>query len=133
MPPIAEKHLQYRVGNTDRPLGEATDVPDGFVVYNTSEQTAFKVTGGVWVTENYDPDFIARWSSSTEPNVDAVYTAGYKMGTVNPVIGQPATGHPNGFVFVNPATQACFIVSGGLWADNTGGFSSNQLTDWENS
>lgn len=133
MPPIAEKHLMYRVGVTDRPLGEPTDAPDNFVVYNTTNETAFKSSGGVWVSEPYDPDFIARWSSATEPNPDAVYTQGYKMGTVDPVIGEAATGHPNGFVFVNPATQACYIVSGGLWADNTGGFNSAQLTDWQNS
>lgn len=132
-PPIAEKHLMYRVGNSDRALGEATEAPEDFVVYNTSNQTAYKSTGGVWATETYDPDFIARWSSAAESNADAVYTEGYKVGTIDPIIGEETPGHPDGFVFVNPATEACYIVSGGLWADNTGGFSSNQLDDWKNS
>lgn len=133
MPPIAEKHLQYRVGNTDRPLGEATEAPDDFIVYNTTNQTAYKSAGGVWISDTYDAEFIARWSSATEPNVDAVYTEGYKIGTVDPVIGEAAPGHPDGFVFVNPSTQTCFIVVSGLWADNTGGFDADQLVDWFNS
>lgn len=53
----------YRVGETDRPIGEITTNPEGFYVLNLANRKAFIVSGGVWTAANFIPPVIVlAWS-----------------------------------------------------------------------
>jgi hypothetical protein len=57
--------LGYRIGTTDRELGaDASDHPEGFLVINTTNNTAFVVAGGVWTSGVVDNTLIAAWKLS---------------------------------------------------------------------
>jgi hypothetical protein len=41
--------VEYRIGTSDRPLGETSTAPAGFLVLNTTNGKVFRSQGGVWV------------------------------------------------------------------------------------
>jgi len=43
MIPVNYKQLGYRIGTSDRPLGEPTPNPEGFLVLNQTNGKVFKV------------------------------------------------------------------------------------------
>lgn len=57
----------YRVGNSDRTIGEATGAPNGFTVVNLSNNKVFIVSGGVWTdggTGTFPANILAAWRLS---------------------------------------------------------------------
>ncbi len=61
----AYEAIGYRIGTTDRPLGEPTDAPEGFLVLNTTSGDTFEASGGVWVTGGAFPsDLLDAWEQA---------------------------------------------------------------------
>ena len=57
----------YRIGNSDRTIGDdASDVPDGFLVYNQGNKSTFVASGGVWADGGtFPPDLYAAWADQS--------------------------------------------------------------------
>lgn len=53
---------------------------------------------------------------------------GYRIVQTDRVVGDPATGHADGFVVLNLSSGNAFIVSGGLWASTS--FPADLLDAW---
>jgi hypothetical protein len=52
----------FRIGTTDRTIGEATTTPEGFLVYNTTNGKTFVVQNGVWTDGGTFPaDLMTAW------------------------------------------------------------------------
>lgn len=57
--------IGFRIGVTDRTLGDATPNPEGFLVLNLTSNAVFKVSGGVWVDGGVFPSaLLAAWQAS---------------------------------------------------------------------
>jgi len=118
--------LGYRIGTSDRPLGDATSDPEGFIVLNTTNGNTFKVSGGIWVTGGTFPVYLYdNWLASTP----AVATGTYRVGNSD---RSGATSTPNNFIVINQTNSKVFQVSGGSWVDVTSSFSSTTLNDLVN-
>lgn len=118
--------LGYRIGTSDRTLGEATDTPEDFIVLNTTNNAVFQVTGGVWVdaTGTFPADLYAAWLATTtvfDPN-------SYRVGTSDRTVGD-ATTAPEDFLVINSTNNNVFQVQSGLWADVTGSIDPGDLSD----
>lgn len=124
--PLNGKTLNYRIGQTDRILGDPTTEPEGFLVYNLSTATAFQVSGGVWVSAVMDADLLASWYAETQANTGI----GYRVGTTDRTLGAP-TSAPTGFLVLNTTNNTCFRAQGGVWVDG-GVFPVALLTAWQN-
>ena len=62
MIPINGKQLGYRIGTTNRTIGDPTYVADDFLVLNQTSGMCFKAQGGVWVDGGTFPaDLLAAW------------------------------------------------------------------------
>jgi hypothetical protein len=126
--------MGYRIGVTDRVVGsDASEVPAGFVVLNTTNGNVFQNIGGEWFAlgaidsfDQIDPTLIPAWNN-TIPGVNGP-GVGYSVTTSERTIGSAATGYPEGFLVLNQCTGHAFVVSGGLWA--SGSFPSNLLAAW---
>jgi len=52
----------YRIGTSDRVIGEATAAPNGFMVLNQTNGNVFVVVAGVWAAGGpFPPDVLAAW------------------------------------------------------------------------
>ena len=69
----------YRIGVSDRTLGETADAPEGFLVYNQTNSKTFKVQGGMWVDGGTFPTALfAAWldSAVSYTKTNNVFTTG---------------------------------------------------------
>jgi hypothetical protein len=60
-------HPVYRIGTTDRTIGDPTGAADNFTVLNTTNNKVFIASGGFWTdggTDTFDPTILADWSQS---------------------------------------------------------------------
>ena len=48
--------LGYRIGESDRPIGQTTPDPEGFVVLNQQNNNLFIVSGGIWASAGTFPN-----------------------------------------------------------------------------
>lgn len=54
--------IGYRIGTSDRKLGDETNAPEGFICLNTTNNKVFQVSGGVWIDGGSFPDdLLAAW------------------------------------------------------------------------
>lgn len=119
--------LGYRIGNSNRPVGQAASDPEGFVVLNMSTGEVFTVTAGVWVSGGtFDTTLLAAWYAATTSNAGP--GEGYRIGTTDRPLGQPTTA-PEGFLVLNTTTNAVFKSHNGVWIDG-GVFPSALLAAW---
>jgi hypothetical protein len=119
--------LQYRIGTSDRPLGQPTSDPDGFLVLNTTTSQVFKAQGGVWVDGGtFDTTLLAAWYASTVAH--AAPGKGYRIGTTDRPIGGH-TGAPDGFLVLNTTNSSVFAASSGVWT-SAGSFPADLLAAW---
>jgi hypothetical protein len=122
--PLNGKTLGYRFGTTDRTLGDPAAGPEGFLVYNSTNATAFQISGGVWATATMDADLFQAWHAETPTNAGI----GYRIGNTDRTIGASTNNAP-GFFVLNTTNDKCFTPSGGVWADG-GTFPAALLTAW---
>jgi hypothetical protein len=124
--------MGYRIGVTDRVVGsDASEVPDGFVILNTTTGNVFQNIGGKWFSlgtnfDQVDPTLFPAWNN-TIPGVGGPGVA-YSVTTSSRTIGDSAAGYPEGFLVLNQCTGTAFVVSGGVWASGT--FPPDLLTAW---
>ncbi len=51
---------KFRIGESDRVIGESTNDPEGFTVLNLITQNCFVVSGGVWAAATTVPDVLVQ-------------------------------------------------------------------------
>jgi hypothetical protein len=55
----------YRIGCSDRNIGDATANPDGFIVYNQTNGNCFIAQAGVWIDGGEFPNtYLQQWYES---------------------------------------------------------------------
>ena len=119
--------LQYRIGTTNRPIGQASSDPDGFLVLNTTTTQVFKVQGGVGVDGGtFDSDLLAAWYATTTTNAGP--GKGYRIGTTDRPVGG-TTGAADGFLVLNTTNGNVFTASSGVWSFS-GTFPADLLAAW---
>lgn len=110
MIPVNYKQLGCRIGTSDRPLGEPTPNPEGFLVLDQTNGKVFKVEGCVLVHGGAFPgNILAAWYASAG-------VVGYRIETSDRDIGA-VTQSPEGFFVLNTTNGKTFVVQGGVWAD----------------
>lgn len=125
MIPVNAKQLGYRIGTSDRILGQATNDPDGFIVLNQTNGNVFEVQGGVWITspDPFPIDLLDAWYATVEGIV------GYRIGTSDRILGE-STSVPNGFLVYNMTNGNTWIVSGGVWTLSGTPFPTDLMAAW---
>ena len=123
-------HNNYRIGNTNRTLGQASNDVEGFIVLNMCTGDTFVVSGGVWTSGGtFNAALLAAWYGTTVSNAGP--GLGYSIGVTDRILGD-ATPDPEGFLVLNLISNAVFEVSGGVWVDG-GVFPSALLAAWQSS
>lgn len=61
----------YRIGTTDRTIGDTANMPDGAMVLNTTNNNCFVVSGGLWASGTFPASLYAAW---LEHDLDYVET-----------------------------------------------------------
>jgi hypothetical protein len=129
MPPVNGKRLTYRIGKTDRVIGEDTDSPEDFIVLNETNGNTFKVVGGKWAAGGVFPaDLRAAWYGTTTGK-ETMTAFGCRIGTTDRVLGG-ATEAPDGFLVINTTNNKVFRAQSGVWVDG-GAVPAELLSAWQ--
>lgn len=128
MIPVNGTRLTYRIGTTDRVIGQTTDTPENFIVLNETNGNTFKVVAGKWAAGGVFPsDLKAAWYGTT-PGLEATAAFGYRIGMSDRILGNP-TNAPEGFLVLNMTNSKVFKAQGGVWVDG-GAFPADLLEAW---
>lgn len=122
-----EPPLGYRIGTSDRPLGDTTASPDGFIVLNLTNGNTFEASGGFWISGGTFPAYLYDAWLATIPGVAV---NGYRVDTLDRTdqIGQ-STASPEGFFVINSTTNTVLQVVSGVWTDVTLSLDPTTLAD----